>query len=176
MKIYNQGSNNFYFLCYGKPKAISTAGKPTFSYSEALHMNFVVSDVHCQFNKKWPFLLLDLRLHILKKSSHILVLWFVCNVKLPSFKSRVHLFLCLGKYLLKSEYSKLIELQRGRGNTHKEHNGRHSAFFVIHFEEFILSSHIITQLSCSGRDRNQENFCCNDWYNHCYVTDPLIGL
>lgn len=37
-----------------------------------------------------------------------------------------------------------------------------SAFSVIHFEEFVLSSHIITQLSCIGRDRNQEKLCCAD--------------
>lgn len=120
MKKCNHGSNNFNILCCGKPKAVSTVGKLTSFCSETLHVHFVVSDIQCQFNKKTTFLLLNLRLHILKKSSHILVLWVMCNVKLQSFKSQVYLFLCLGKYLLKSEYSKLIELQRGRGNIHKE--------------------------------------------------------
>lgn len=127
MKIHNQGSNNFNFLCCGKPKAISAFGKLIFSCSETLHMHFVVSDIPCQFNKTQPFLLLDVRLHILKNH---LISWFyglcaMLNCKVSSCK-----FICfcaLGSIYLKSSIVSSLNCKEEE-IIHKEHKWRQCIF------------------------------------------------
>lgn len=98
--------------------------------------------------KEGPCSFLDFRLLILKNFvSHPDFMGYVPHVKQRSLRSQVHWYLCLVKYFFLRENSKLIELQKWRGNIHNEHKWTRSAFFCHtcwRVGYFSLYNHIIS--------------------------------